>query len=107
MTTKAVPDGGEILLTTALATTPTHDFRQMRSFSIRANATVTVTVFASRVNETSRFKNLLVNGSDLTLALTDKWLVLTSDQALAMFSSHFLRFVAASGTPTIEIMASA
>jgi hypothetical protein len=107
MTTDAVPHSAEATLEATLADTPTFDFRSMRSFQIRANATVVVTVYNARRDETSRFKNVSIGGSDMTLSLTDKWLVLTQDQALALFSCHFVRLVAASGTPTIEFTAKA
>lgn len=107
MTTEAVPHGADVTLTSSLATTPTIDFRQMRSLLIRANATVVVTVYAARRDETDKFKAVVVNGSDLTLSLTDKFLALTTDQALAFFAMHFIRLVAASGTPTIEFQSKA
>ena len=107
MTTEAVPHGAEVVLTSSLATTPTLDFRQMRSMLIRASATVTLTVYAARRDEVGKFKNVVVGGTDLTLDLTDKFLSLTTAQALALFSAHYIRLVAASGTPTIEYTAKA
>jgi hypothetical protein len=107
MATEAVPFGADVTLTASLATTPTINFQQMRSLLIRADATVVVTVYAARRDETSRFKAITLNGSDMTLSLTDKFLALTSDQALAFFAMHYIKFVAASGTPTIEFMAKA
>jgi hypothetical protein len=109
MTTQAVPHGTAQDITTNLATTPTFDVRQLRSFLLRASASVTVSVFASQ-NPNSGFKAVKVGGStvtNLTLALVDEFVSVDSDIALAIFGCHYLRFVAGAGTPTVELMGKA